>query len=197
MKKPELRVFFVCMLLAALVPALFAESAASAPSLATLLNHHAARPAEFAAGAILKVELDLIISAGLRSSSDNNRQPWRFTVVQNPSILSKIVPTMPDGNIIIIVSAQGAQGNSAVLMDCALAAQSMYLAAQAQGLSSRMYTSTLTNINNNLRAELGISADYSAVAMVRIGRMSAGVDAVSAPSSRKPAESIVTYRYSY
>jgi hypothetical protein len=52
----------------------------------------------------------------------------------------------------------------------------------------------MDNLNKNFKTDLGLPADHSAVALVRVGKVQGAVDAVSAASSRKKAENLVTYR---
>jgi nitroreductase len=159
----------------------------------SILNHYAAR--NFVAGAIPKADLDLIIQAGVKSPSASNRQPWQFTVVQNQNLAKQIVPQVVDGNILIVISASGdGKTNGSQILDCALATESIYLAAQALGYGSRIYTGPMDNINSKLKTDLGLPSGYSAVALVRVGKVQPGVDAVSAASSRKGTESVVNYK---
>jgi nitroreductase len=158
-----------------------------------IINHYAAR--NFIAGAIPKADLDQILWAGIRAPSANNRQPWLFTVVRNPELAKRIVPQNVDGNVLIVISGEGdGKTNGRVILDCALAVESVYLAAQALGYGSRIYTGPMDALNRDLKAELGIPGGHSAVALVRIGRVQGGVDAVSAASSRKAQDTIVTYK---
>ena len=163
------------------------------PALKPIINNFGAR--NYAAGAVTKAELDIILLAGTRAPSAANRQPWRFTVVQNQNLAKQIVPQISDNNILIIVSAQGdGKTNTAFILDCALAAQSMYLAAQALGLGSRIYTGPMENINTRLKPELGIPNDHNAIVLIRIGRLPPGVDAVNSASPRNNADRVVTYK---
>ncbi|MDR2364075.1 MAG: nitroreductase family protein [Spirochaetaceae bacterium] len=172
------------------IPDLGAQDAGKA---APIINHYGA--ANFVAGDITKTELDIIIAAGIRSPSARNRQPWHFTVVQNRALSSKIVPNMPEGNILIIISAAGdGKTNGSEILDCALATQSIYLAAQALGLGSRIYTGPMDAVNNRFKAELGLPGGHSAVALVRIGRLPPGVDAASSASRRNAPDRMVTYK---
>jgi nitroreductase len=145
-----------------------------------------------AAGAVPKADLEKIVSAGVRAPSAGNKQPWRFTVVSTPQLVKKIFSDAPDGNIFIIVSADSSVQNAA--FDCALATESIYLAAQALGYGSRIYASHLNNINGSLKKDLGIPQEFSAVSVVRVGKLAPNVDAVSGASPRKPANNIVTYK---
>jgi nitroreductase len=163
------------------------------PGLRAIINHYAAR--SFTAGSIPKADLDLILQAGIRAPSANNRQPWHFTVVESLDLGKRIVSNTVEGNVYIVISASGdGKTNAGQILDCALAAESIYLAAQALGYGSRIYTGPADSVNRNLKTELGLPAGYSAIALVRIGRAAPGVDAVSAASSRKSADSLVNYK---
>ncbi|MDR2102386.1 MAG: nitroreductase family protein [Treponema sp.] len=163
-------------------------------ALAGITNHYAAR--NFIAGAVSRADLDRILLAGVRAPSAGNRQPWHFTVVQNGALSQQIVPNMPEGNLLIIISGADGQTNSRVVLDCALATESIYLAAQALGLGSRIYTGPIDAFNRNapLKAELGLPNGYSAVALVRVGQVQPGIDGVSAASSRQNMNSLVNYK---
>jgi nitroreductase len=156
-------------------------------------DHYAA--SSFIAGAIPRADLDLIVQAGIRAPSARNRQPWHFTVVQNLDLAKKIVPQAVEGNVLVIVSASGdGKTNGADILDCSLAAQSVYLAAQALGYGSRIYTGPMDSINKNLKGELGFPSGHNAVTLIRLGKVDGKVDAVSAASSRKAANTLVTYK---
>jgi nitroreductase len=156
----------------------------------TIINHYSAR--NFLVGSIPGADLDRILQAGIRTSSASNRQPWHFTVVRNLDLAKKMVPQSVEGNVLIVISAAGdSKTNTREIIDCALATQSIYLAAQALGYGSRIYTGPIDNLNRSLKNELGLPAGHSAVALVRVGRVEK-VDAVSAASSRNAANSMVT-----
>jgi nitroreductase len=158
-----------------------------------IINHYAAR--NFIEGAIPAADLDRIIQAGIRAPSAANRQPWHFTVVQNQNLAKKMVSDNVDGNVLIVVSAAGdGKTNGAQILDCALAVESIYLAAQSLGYGSRIYTGPMESLNKNLKTELSLPSGHSAVALVRVGKVPGGVDAVSAASSRKKTEELVTYK---
>jgi len=172
---------------------LLSAQAADNPALNTILNNFGSR--NYAAGAVTKTQLDLIIQAGLHAPSASNRQPWHFTVVQNMDLAKKIIPQITDGNVLIIVSAEGdGKTNGSVMLDCGLAVQSMYLAAQAQGLGSRIYSGPMNTINSSLKTDLGMPASVNAVALVRVGRLPAGIDVASSASPRNSVDKVVTYK---
>jgi nitroreductase len=183
-----------------LVPALFFSfmlacvSAQSGRAIDAITNHYASGRG-FTSGAVNKADLDAVIQAGLRAPSARNRQPWHFTVVQSQALAKRIIGDIDDGNVIIIVSAAGdGKTNGDVILDCGLAVESIYLAAQALGLGSRIYTGPIDAINKSLKAELGLPNGYSAVALVRIGKIQPGTDALSAASNRKAASGLVNYK---
>ena len=158
-----------------------------------LTTHYAARN-NFTVGTISRGDIEKILTAGLRAPSASNRQPWHFTVVQNRDLSGRIVPNMPEGNILIVISASGdGKTNAREILDCGLATENIYLAAQALGYGSRIYTGPMDTINNRLKTELGLPSGYSAVALVRVGRVQK-IDATSAASSRKNLNDMVTYK---
>ena len=164
------------------------------PALFPLLHHFSAR--DFAPGPVTRAEIDIIVRAGLNAPSAGNRQTWLFTVVQNPALASQIISGMPEGNILIVKSGVGdGLTNGPVILDNALAAQSMFFAAQALGLGVRQYTNPRAiGAANNLKAELGIPQDHNAIIVTRFGRLPPGVDVVSSASPRAAPETKVIYR---
>jgi nitroreductase len=185
--------FFFPLVLAVLVCSIPVFAQQNSNPAGVILNHYAAR--SFESGAIPRADLDRIIQAGIRAPSANNRQPWHFTVVQDLNLAKRIIPQAVDGNAVIVISAAGdGKTNSREMLDCALATESIYLAAQALGYSSRIYTGPVDNVNKSLKNDLALPSGYNAVALVRVGKAAAGADALSAASSRKAADSLVTYR---
>jgi nitroreductase len=163
--------------------------------LGVIIGHYAPLPSDFTTGAIPRADLERIIQAGIRAPSANNRQPWYFTVVQSQSLAQKIVPQTQEGNVLIVVSAVGdGITNSREILDCALATQSIYLAAQALGYGSRIYTSPVEALNKKLKSELGFPGRQNAVAVVRVGKITPSADAVSAASKRDGVDKKVTYK---
>jgi nitroreductase len=161
----------------------------TADAISVILNNFGA--SKYASGTIPKADLDRIVAAGIRAPSARNGQPWRFTVVSTPALAEKII-SGAGGNVLIVVSA-GSE-SPATILDCALATESIYLAAQALGYGSRIYTGPVNKINGSLKNDLGISQEHSAVAVVRVGKLAPNVDAASSASPRKPASSIVSYK---
>jgi nitroreductase len=185
------KILFLTIVLFLLSVPVFSQQNSAAANL--ILNHYAAR--NFAEGAIPSSDLDTIIKAGIRAPSAGNRQPWLFTVVQNLDLVKQIVSGSVSGNVLIVVSAQGdGKTNGVQILDCALAVQSIYLAAQALGYGSRIYTGPIDTVNSRFKTQLGLPSGYNAVALVRIGKLQGQVDAVTAASARKSAQELVTYK---
>jgi nitroreductase len=183
---------FLIVLIISCVSVLSAQTR-NDPALSVIINNFAAN--NYASGSVTKAELDLIVQAGIRAPSARNAQPWIFTVVQDQALVKKIIPQAISGNVLIVVSAAGdGKTNGAVILDCGLAVQNMYLATQALGLGSRIYTGPIDSINKNNKGDLGLPENVNAIAVVRIGRLPANVDAVTSASMRKSADGTVTYK---
>ena len=162
-----------------------------AARLGVMLNHFSPRTA-FTTGAIPRADLDLIVQTAVRTGSAGNRQPWFFTVVQDLTLAQRVVPQSVQGNVIIVISTEGTTERE--IIDCALATQTIYLAAQALGYGSQIYTGPIAMVNRDLKSPLGLPANRNAVAAVRIGRVAAATDAASSASPRRAASEMVTFR---
>ena len=159
-----------------------------------ILHHFSAR--DYAEGPVTVEERDIIVQAGLRSSSAGNRQPWLFIVVEDQDLVTQILPDAIEGNILIVGSGllDGTR-DAAVLLDAGLAAQSMFIAGQALGLGARQYTNPgLIGRTNDLKEELGIPEDHTAIIVTRFGRLPDDVDVISSASPRAEPETRVIYR---
>ena len=157
-----------------------------------ITNHYAAR--NFLSGAVSQADLDKIIQAAVHAPSASNRQPWHFTIVQNHDLARRIISNITEGNVLFVISAEGdGQTNTTKIIDCSLAAQTIYLAAQALGLGSRIYTGPVAAVNRSLKSELGLPNNHNVVIIVRVGRVQP-VDAVSAASTRNAPDRMVTYK---
>ena len=158
-------------------------------------GHYAAPRDGFASDEIPKADLDAIVQTAVRAPSAANRQPWFFTVIQDLKLAQKIVPQAVQGNVVIVISTEGNSDKvitNREIIDCGLATQSIYLAAQALGYGSRIYTGPIDNVNNTLKGELSFPAERNAVTAVWVGKLK--TDAVSGASSRKDAGETVTFK---
>ena len=170
---------------------LFAQTTDN-PALFPIIHNFSARV--FSPEPLTRAELNTIVHAGLRAPSAGNRQPWLVTVVQNMDLAREILPAITEGNVLIVISGVGdGRTNGPVILDCALAAQNMFLAAMAMGLGARQYTNAaLINRTNNLKAELGIPEENNAIIVTRVGRLPSGVDVISSVSPiHDPAQKVI------
>ena len=162
---------------------------------AVIINNYS--PRNWQAGTVPRADVDTIVQAGVRAPSAGNRQPWQFTVViQDQNTVRELIGRdYVDGTVLIVVSAQGdGKTNGVQILDCALAVQSMYLAAQALGYGSKIYTGPMDTLNSRYKTQLGLPSGHNAVALVRVGRVQGGLDAVSGASARRNANDTVTYK---
>jgi nitroreductase len=137
-------------------------------------------------------DIDLILQCGIKAPSARNSQPWRFTVVKNKELIADIIPNTTDGNVLIVVSGQETtQPGMFVDFDCGLATENMCIAAQSLGLGAHIYAGPVNNVNTNMKQVLEIPDGYNAVAILRIGNIDTGVDAVSSASARKQINELV------
>lgn len=139
-------------------------------------------------------QLDLILKCGIKSPSASNRQPWKFTVIRDDSTMKELISNVVPGNVLIVVSGiEPEQGGRTPDFDCGLATQTMFLAAQGLGLGARIYGRPINNMNLK-REAYQIPSGYKAVMILRIGNIDKSVDAVSAASSRKTPEEVISYK---
>ena len=104
-------------------------------------------------------------------------------------IISDVVP----GNVLVIVSGIESENGTTPDFDCALATESMFLAAHSLGLGARIYGSPTGKINSK-KDLFQIPSDYKAVMVLRIGNTDKTVDAFSAATPRKKFEEVVNYK---
>ena len=154
-----------------------------------ILNSYSART--FTSESVSAADIELILKCGIKAPSASNRQPWKFTVVREFSVMQQMVGNVVEGNVLILVS--GPEASATVDYDCGLATGNMTLAAQSLGLGARIYFSSLTRINSSMKQTLQISDGYRAVAVLRVGHIEKNVDATSAASPRNSYEDVVTF----
>jgi nitroreductase len=128
-------------------------------------------------------DIDIVLKCGIKARSARNTQPWHFTVIKDVQTMKKIIPDTLEGNVLIVVS--GSEQGNGVVFDCGLATENMYLAAQALGLGSHIYTGPIANLNQNYKSLIGISAGYTGVSIIKIGNIKDNVDSVSSASLRR------------
>lgn len=125
----------------------------------TILNRRSIR--KFRPEQLKAEELQVILEAGKYAPTAMNQQPWHFTVIQSQAVLSKIndackevliktknkrfeqlskgtdgknISVMHNTPVLIVVS--GDQNAIAPQIDCTLAIQNMFIAAESLGIGS-------------------------------------------------------------
>ena len=164
------------------------------PALFPIIHNFSSR--NFSNVPVSNAQIEMLVQAGLRAPSAGNRQPWLITVVRDINLARQILPNIVDGNILVVISGVGdGQTNGAVMLDCGLAAQNMFIAGQAMGLGARQYTNPgLIRSTNNLKAELGMPENHNAIIVTQFGRLPPGVDVIGSASPRAAPETRVIYR---
>lgn len=140
-------------------------------------------------------DLETVLRCGIKAPSGMNRQPWKFIVIRESKTVTSIVKDAMPGNILIIVAGvEPAKPGQTPDFDCALAMENMYIAAEALGLGSHIYMSSIGDINSTRRQEIGMPDGYKAIAILRIGHVDRNVDATSSASPRNKFEDVVIYK---
>lgn len=150
-------------------------------------------------------ELNTILNAGLFAPSAMNQQSWYFTVIQNKEVLNKINEVcksifLKSGNkafeeraksesfnlfynapTLIIVS--GYQKAIAPQIDCAVALENMFLAAESMDIGS-CWIHAITSFSNTeegtaLLKELSIPEGYSVFGSGAFGYKAPGTDNIA------------------
>ena len=149
----------------------------------------------FSEEVLTQEEIDAILAAGANTPSAFNSEPWQFIVVENTE---KKVGLISDENATcIIVAVPVADYNLGANSQFAagLAAESMYLYAQASGLAANMYVAPCDmtiNVSDESKAEYGIAADYEAAIILGIGHYADEVDAYASASARTDVAEMTT-----
>jgi len=140
-------------------------------------------------------QVDAILTAGANAPSAFNGQPWQFIVIENTEkkvgLISNEVATCI--LVAVPVADYGLGANSQFA--AGLAAESMYLYAQAAGLAANMYVAPcdmFINVSDESKAEYGISPDYEAAIILGIGNYADEVDAFASASARTDVKEFVT-----
>ena len=152
-------------------------------------------PDEYKEGAVSDKDIETILQCGQKATSSWNLQPWHFTVIRSDEIASGLCRHYTEGSVLIVVSGRIKEEPVGIdpAFDCALAAQNMYLAAQALGYGSRMYYDNIERVNAGMKDELGIPEGYDARIFLLVAHIADGVDAVTSASPRNPLEGNVNY----
>ncbi len=131
--------------------------------------------------------LQEIIQAGINAPSAINSQPWQFIVVKDETLRNGIVSGAPS---LVIVAAKTPMGTTADF-SAGVAAEAMYLYAQAIGLGAHMYTAPVSKVNSAAET-YGLQEGYTAAVVIAFGYYDDFVDAASAASVRNEYDTFVT-----
>ena len=129
-----------------------------------------------------------VLEAGRMAPSQRNRQQWHFIVVQDRDLLRQVGEAAPTGPYIanaafaVVIAMEGAKMPQ---VDGTRAAQSMQLAAWAEGLGS-CWVSGLDR--DRIRTLLGIPAAMEILTVLPFGRPAAAARGVR--KRRKPLAAI-------
>jgi len=150
-------------------------------------------PRNFTADPVSMDDLEVILKCGIKAPSAANRQPWKFIVVRDFTVMQQMITNVTEGNVLIAVCGPEAQGNSTADFDCGLTTENMTVAAQSLGLGARIYGGPIGNINATMKQTLQIPDGYRAVVVLRVGHIANMADAISAASPRNSYEEVVTF----
>jgi nitroreductase len=138
-----------------------------------------------------KKDIETILKCGIKAPSARNSQPWHFTVVKDVETMKSIIPGTLEGNILIVVS--GEEQNKGVDFGCGLATENIFLAAQALGYGSHIYTGPIAKLNDNYKEMIGIPTGFTGISIIKIGNIEKGIDAMSSASERKSEADLANY----
>lgn len=139
--------------------------------------------------------LDAILEAALFAPTAMNQQKWHFSIIQNKTVLAKMVriarANKLNSNVSIMVKkaqeddyhtyyhaptvviVSGEVESKFVRMDCAIAAQNIALAAESQGIGSCILTSAgflfASAKGRDMKKELGIPEGYEHICSIALG----------------------------
>ena len=149
-------------------------------------------------------DLQRILTAGINAPSGMNSQPWHFSVVTDHDVLEMIASEgdksdavragIPDAPLAIVISC-----TDGASFDAGLVTQAMSIEAQLLGYGTKLFISVRPTLNGEREQEfreiLQIPDNMSAIAVMIIGKENHDLapDAISTPTSRYPAEYIVSY----
>lgn len=139
--------------------------------------------------AVSAEDLETILAAGAKAPSAMNKQPWHFTVITDADTLAEAMRT-PGGALIVISGTTDTSAGMNVDFDCGLAAQNMYIAAQALGLGANLLSSPVSTLEG-MRDAIGIPEGYRVIAALAVGHYDA--DAVSGATERLDVGEVTNY----
>ena len=205
MKKLTHILALALVLVMALSLCVFASGEASGETTATAPKTPGTTPAEvimaamacrnFSEVPLTQEQVDAILAAGANAPSAFNGEPWKFVVVENTELKSGLISNEVATCIIVAVPVEDYGMGANSQFAGGLAAESMYLYAQAEGLAANMYVAPCDmtiNVSDESKAVYGISPDYEACIILGIGNYADEVDAYASASARTDVAEMVT-----
>lgn len=197
MKKAFRMTALILTLILALSLCVFASGEASGETTETAPKTPGETPAEvilaamacrnFSDEPLTQEQVDAILRAGANAPSAFNSEPWKFIVLENTEKKVGLISDEVATCIIVAVPVEDYNLGANSQFAAGLAAESMYLYAQACGLAANMYVAPcelVINVSDDSKAEYGISPDYEAAIILGIGNYADEVDAFASASAR-------------
>ena len=142
-------------------------------------------------------DLNTILATGLSAASAMNQQPWYFVAISNKDVITEITGAQPgsspratlgDSPVAIIVYKDPTTMSPDADLDCGLALQNMVIAANGLGLSTKIVSFPILNLNGEnhdaICERLRVPTTHEAVAVLLLGYSAEDVDATSTASLR-------------
>jgi len=151
----------------------------------------------FTAEPVEDADLVTILQAGANTPSAINEQPWHFSVVTDPEIITELADTESTRQAPVMVLISVTSGNEMKLVDAGLACQSMQIAARALGYATKIETSAARTVRNDQSGDwaemLSIPDGKTARVALFIGHEDETIDAVTSASARLSLEEVVSF----
>jgi len=116
--------------------------------------------------------IDDLLKAGMAAPTAHNWQPWIFIVVNDPKIKTALSETSPFASYIksapFVIIIAGRRDNTWAMLDCAVAAENILLAATHMGLGS-VFCGIDEERWQGAKKILNVTEDYMGVCYLPIG----------------------------
>jgi nitroreductase len=161
--------------------------------LETIMGRRSIR--QYKTGQISDAELQTILEAGINAPNARNQQKWHFTVIQSKKKLDSLTEQIKENirnsdnsflkerikdptfsffhNAPTVVMISGEDNNKFIGVDCGLAAENMFLAANSLNIGACVVGSPdmlfASKNKEEIKKDLGIPAGYSHICTVTLG----------------------------
>ena len=126
---------------------------------------------------VTEAQLETLLRAGMAAPSGMNQQPWRFVVVDDPTVMDTMTPwgadTWKAAGTVIVVCGKTTMGenndeNPLWQADCAAVTENILIAAKAMGLGA-VWNACFPFFQDQTRTALGIPEDVVPYSIVPVG----------------------------